>query len=132
MRRKKDDKRVLRSGNGQQKKSRRIRRRNKNNTRNYAPNRQPINNRRSRPKRKANKALVFLMIFALVAFVVGAGIGISLGLDDGSNDGPHYLNVTKEMTSNLNDTDPVTFDKDVDGVDFNENESLMIDYTSYE
>ena len=126
MRRKKDDKRVLRPGNGQQKKSKRRLRR--NNARKFKqPKRPPINNnRRNRPKRKANKSFVLIMIIALVAFVIGAGIGISFCLDDGSDDGPHYENVTKEMTTNLNQTvDPNAFDEDVDRVDYNENVTAL-------
>ncbi|MBQ2665628.1 MAG: hypothetical protein IJF99_02465 [Methanobrevibacter sp.] len=84
----------------------------------------------AKKKRKANKTLVFLMVFALIAFVIGAGIGVSLSLDDGSDDGPHYENVTDEMTSNLNQSDQVIFDEDVDRVDFNENESSMIEVTA--
>ena len=127
MRRKKDDKRVLRAGNGQQKSSRKIRRR--NNARKFSqPKRPPINNRRPKPKRKANKSLVLIMIVALIAFVIGAGIGVSLCFDDGADEGPHYKNVTKEMTSNLNNTDEVyTYNDDVDRVDFNENSSMLTD-----
>ena len=127
MRRKKDDKLVLRPGNGQQKNSRRRRRR--NNTRNFtAPKRHPMNNRRNKPKRKANKSFVLIMIIALVAFVIGAGIGISFCLDDGSDDGPHYENVTKEMTADVNQTDEAyIFDEDVDRVDYNENITQLTD-----
>ena len=126
MRRKKDDKRVLRSGNGRQNNSRRIRRR-KNNTRSFAPNRPPVNNRRTKKKRKANKTILFLMVLALIAFVIGAGIGVTLSLDDGSDDGPHYENVTKEMTTNLNQSN-VVFDENYDAIDYNENQSDLVDY----
>ena len=68
------------------------------------------------------------MIIALLAFVIGAGIGISLSFDDGGDDeGPHYENVTKEMTSNLNETDTVYYDKSTDAIDFNENETSQLD-----
>lgn len=128
MRRKNDDKRVLRAGNGRQQNSRgkRIRRKGnrqvfsrKNNARQpfSAPNNNP---RRRRKKAKTNNKLVFLMIFALVAFVIGAGIGVSLSFDNG-DDGPKYENVTKEMTQNLNDTNVTYFDDAVDDVDYNEN-----------
>ena len=143
MRRKKDDKRVLRSGNGRQNKSGRfkLRRNNarnrgpsrpprgprRNNARNFGPNRPPLNNRGVKQKRKANKTLVFLMVLALIAFVIGAGIGVSLSFDDGGDEGPHYKNVTKEMTSNLNSNDDdVYYDYDADTVDFNENDTQMI------
>ncbi|MBR4448117.1 MAG: hypothetical protein IKS50_06810 [Methanobrevibacter sp.] len=75
------------------------------------------------------------MIIALIAFVIGAGIGVSLSLSDGSDDGPHYENVTKEMTSNVNQTDDVyLFDADVDRVDYNENTSTLteIEYQTVE
>ena len=126
MRRKKDDKRGLRSGNGRQNNSRRIRRR-KDNARSFAPNRPPVNNRRTKKKRKANKTILFFMVLALVAFVIGAGIGVTLSLDDGSDDGPHYENVTKEMTTNLNHTN-VVFDENYDAIDYNENQSDLVDY----
>lgn len=143
MRRKKDDKRVLRAGNGRQNKSGgfKLRRNNvrnsapkrpprhngRNNTRNFGPSRPPLNNRVRKPKRKTNKTLVFLMVLALIAFVIGAGMGVSLSFDDGGDEGPHYENVTKEMTSNLNRTDDVVYDYDIDGVDFNENDTVMIE-----
>ena len=122
MRRKRDDKRVLRPGNGQQTSSRRKRKRN-NNRQFFSKNQnQPRAPRRQKKKRKTNNKLVFLMILALVAFVIGAGIGVSLSFDDGTpDDTPKYENVTKEMTSNLNDTQDIYFDKDVDEIDYNEN-----------
>ena len=119
MRRKKDDKRVLVSPRDARKnKSRRqkIRR----------PTSNSRNNNRTTPrnKRKRSGLTVFLMILALVAFVIGAGIGISLSFDDGSDDGPHWVNVTEEMTTNLNDTEPVYYDSQLDDIDFNSNETL--------
>lgn len=91
-------------------------------------NRQPVQKRQrrgnGRRKKKTSGVSLFIIIIALVAFVIGAGIGISLSFDDGSDDGPHYENVTKEMTTNLNDTEPIYFDKEVDGVDFNDNQTL--------
>ena len=123
MRRKKDDKRVLRSGNGRNQSSgRKIRR--KNNRRSIPKN--PPVNRRRRQKRKNSKSLILIMVIALIAFVIGAGVGVSLSLGDDNDEGPHYENVTKEMTSNLTDNQ-VYFDKEVDDVDFNENESSQLD-----
>lgn len=123
MRRKKDDKRVLRAGNGRQNKSRRIKRDNRQfmspRNDNYYP-RTP-HNRRSK---KSNGKLVFLMIIALVAFVIGAGIGVSLTFEDNqADDGPHFVNVTKEMTSDLNDTEDVYYDRSADDIDYNQNQT---------
>jgi len=78
---------------------------------------------------------MIVMIIALVSFVIGAGIGVSLSFDNGSADeGPHYENVTKEMTSNLNDTEDVYYDKTTDAVDYNANDtsqlSVQSQYTS--
>ena len=121
MRRKKENKRILRSGNGRQQTSGGKLRRNKSNTRQFAPVRQH-SDRGNRHKRKTNMSLVLIMIIALIAFVIGAGMGVSLSFDDnGDADGPHFKNVTKEMTNNLNDTDEVYYDKTLDSVDFNEN-----------
>ena len=136
MKRSKDDKRVLRSGNGRQSNSRRPKRgnrqliprvrRNHNNYGNGVP-RNVKNPRNRRNKKKRSNKLVFIMIVALVTFVIGAGIGVSLSFDNGNDDeGPHYENVTKEMTSNLNNTTDVYFDKTTDDIDFNENESSQI------
>lgn len=123
MRRKKDDKRVLRAGNGRQNNSRRIKRGNRQfmspRNDNYYP-RTPHNRR---PK-KSNGKLVFLMIIALVAFVIGAGIGVSLTFEDNQVDeGPHFVNVTKEMTSDLNDTEDVYYDRSADDIDYNQNQT---------
>lgn len=111
MRRKKDDKRVLISPRENRKKTSRRQKRMK-----------PTHNTRNNHKRSGRT--VFLMILALLAFVIGAGIGISMSFDDGSDDGPHWVNVTKEMTTNLNDTEPVYYDSEVDDVDFNSNDTL--------
>lgn len=64
---------------------------------------------------------MLIMIIALIAFVIGAGIGVSLSFDDGTDEGPKFVNVTNEMTSNLNETEEVSFEKNVDDVDYNEN-----------
>ena len=137
MRRKKDDKRVLRPGNGRQDSSKRrklnrqFRSRGQTNDTYLQPPRNPKNRRK---KRKASDKTVFLMILALVAFVIGAGIGVTLSFDTG-DDGPHFVNVTKEMTTNLNNTTPVIFDDEVDDIDFNENSSSQLnvqyEYSDY-
>lgn len=64
------------------------------------------------------------MILAIVGFVIGAGIGVSLSFDDDGDDEPHVENVTKEMTTNLNQSEPVIYDKDVDTVDYNSNQDV--------
>ena len=116
MRRKKDDKRVLVSPrDNRQKNSRRGK------IRRTRSNPMPYNAPKNKSKRSG--ITVFLMILALIAFVIGAGIGISLSFDDG-DDGPQWVNVTKEMTSDLNNSEPVVFDSEVDSVDYNDNETL--------
>ena len=120
MRRKKDDKRVLvsprdnRNANKRQKirRNRNKRIRNANNYNNTSK------------KSKTSKITMFLMIFALLAFVVGAGLGIFWNLEDNNHDAPHWINVTEEMTTNLNDTEPVYYDASVDNVDYNNNQEL--------
>ncbi len=114
MRRKKDDKRVLFSPKGNRQK-----RSNKRKINLPQFQRQP---QRPRKQNKWGNVTVFIIILALVAFVIGAGIGISLSFDN--DDGPHWQNVTEEMTTNLNETDDFTYDKEVDGVDFNSNDTL--------
>lgn len=127
MARKKDDKRVLRSGNGRQNNQRRkIRRRNSNFNRPAMP--KPQNNRRTLKKRKTSGFIVLMMIIALAAFVIGAGIGVSLSFDDGHDDGPQFENVTDEMTTGLNNTEPVSYDKEVDGIDYNENQTSQLNH----
>ena len=120
MRRKKDNKRVLRAGNGGNSSKKWGR-----NKRSYSPKPQ-YNNPRNKKKRKSNGRLVFIMIIALVAFVIGAGIGISLSFDDGTSHEPRFENVTKEMTSNLNNTTQVIFDGEADDIDFNENQTSQL------
>lgn len=133
MRRKKDDKRVLRSGNGRQQNSRRQKRnrrlipRGQQNNMGYRPPTNPRNPRNRRNKRKRSKKLIIALIIALLAFVIGAGIGISLTFDNPEDDGPHYENVTKEMTSNLSDIDEVYYDKSTDDVDYNQNQTSQLD-----
>lgn len=138
MRRNKDDKRVLRSGNGRKPNSRQNNRNNRkllprrprsNNAPSYPRNYgNPRNPRNPRRKKKSSGKLVLVMIVALVAFVIGAGIGVSLSFEENTVDeGPHYENVTKEMTSNLNSTEDVYFDKTADDVDYNQNETSQLD-----
>lgn len=117
MRRKKDDKRVLVSPrDNRQKKSRMQKiRRSRSNSR-------PYTKPKNKPKR--SRLTVFLMILALVAFVIGAGIGISLSFESNNNDGPQWVNVTKEMTSDLNDTQSVIYDEEADDIDFNDNKTI--------
>lgn len=108
MRRKKNDKRVLISPRD---------------NRNHPRSRNRRYNQRK--PRKTNGITLILMILAIVAFVIGAGIGVSLSFDDGSQDeSPHVQNVTKEMTTNLNDTEPIYYDELEDNIDFNDNETL--------
>ena len=120
MRRKKDDKRVLVSPRE---------------TRKKANKRQLLGNRNRRirnannynnnvKKSKTSKITLFLMIFALVAFVVGAGLGMIWNAEDNTHEAPHWINVTEEMTTHLNDTEPVYYDASVDDVDFNSNQTL--------
>ena len=138
MRRKKDDKRVLRAGNGRQSSSRRRKLPNRQfinrGQRNNGYPKPPRHPKNRRKKNKASRKTIFFMILALVAFVIGAGIGVYLSFDTG-DDGPHYVNVTKEMTTNLNNTTPVYFDKEVDDIDFNENASSQLnvnyEYSDY-
>ena len=69
---------------------------------------------------------MFLVILALVAFVIGAGMGVSLSFDDGDDGQPHFENVTEEMTKNVNGSKVVDYDKEVDGIDYNENGSSQL------
>ena len=126
MRRDKDDKRVLRSGNGRQDASRRnvvrSKKRNKFNNRQFRSGNQVRNKNRNKKKRKTSGAVVLIMIVALIAFVIGAGMGVSLSFEDNSADKkPQFENVTKKMTTGLNNTSQVSYDKEIDGVDYNEN-----------
>ncbi len=119
MRRKKDDKRVLVSPRDARKKNSR-----RQKIRMPSSNSRNNNRNNSRNKRKRSGLTVFLMILALVAFVIGAGIGISLSFDNNNDDGPHWVNVTEEMTTGLNDTEPIYYDSELDDIDFNSNETL--------
>ena len=144
MRRKKDDKRVLRAGNGinNQKKSRLPSFKRNNNKRNISYsfnnnnnyNRQYSRNNNYNNQKKRSGKSVLIMIIILLAFIVGAGAGIFMSFEAENNatnitnnttDAPHVENVTVEMTSNLNKSKDVTFDES-DAVDFNENKSAEI------
>ena len=143
MRRKKDDKRVLRAGNGRnnQKKSRLPSFKRNNNKRNISYsfnnnnyNRQYSRNNNYNNQKKRSGKSVLIMVIILLAFIVGAGAGIFMSFEAENNatnitnnttDAPHVENVTVEMTSNLNKSKDVTFDES-DAVDFNENKSAEI------
>lgn len=121
MRRKKEDKRVLVSPRDNRKNANKrqkiLRNRNKRikNANNYNNNAK---------KSKTSKLTLFLMIFALLAFVVGAGLGILWNFEDTNKEVPNWINVTEEMTTNLNDTEPVYYDASLDNVDYNSNKTL--------
>lgn len=128
MRRKKDNKTVLRRGNGRDNKRNRrtpnFSLKNRNNDNRYAP---AAHNNYKKQKKRSRKT-VLLMILILFAFIVGAGIGILLSFDDGTEDvknETHYENVTVEMTTHLNESKGVVFDES-DRVDFNENKTSQI------
>ena len=126
MRRRKDDKRVLRSGNGRQNTSKKKFGRNKSKFINRPSGPRKQRQRKPKQPRKSSGTLMFIVILALVAFVIGAGIGVSLSFDNGDDGQPHYENVTKEMTENVS-ANEVTYDKAVDGKDFNENVTSQLD-----
>ena len=141
MRRKKDNRRRLRPGNGSSsrnslkdrfKSNKKFKSNNNRYKSNY--NRFKSNNRNTPPhmrqknKGKRNGKVVLFMIIALVAFIIGAGVGISLSFDDGAVDGNNttkIVNVTDEMTTNLNETDKVVYNES-DNVDYNENQSNVV------
>lgn len=128
MRRKKDNKTVLRRGNGRDNKRNRrtpnFSLKNRNNDNRYAP---AAHNNYNKQKKRSRKT-VLLMILILFAFIVGAGIGVLMSFDDGTEDvknETHYENVTVEMTTHLNESKGVVFDES-DRVDFNENKTSQI------
>ncbi|MEE1334937.1 hypothetical protein [Methanobrevibacter sp.] len=122
MRQRKNNKIVLRSGNGRQNAPKRKFGRNKDKFVNRPSRPRNPRNRKPKKQRKSSGALMVVVIIALIAFVIGAGIGVSLSFNDGNDNQPHFENVTEEMTNNVNGTE-VVFDKEVDGVDYNENGS---------
>ena len=77
--------------------------------------------------RRNEGKIALIMILALIAFVVGSAIGISVSMSEQDNatadinNTTHVENVTVEMTSNLNNKQPVEFDYETDYVDYNEN-----------
>lgn len=117
-----ENKRVLvhpnerKSANNKRNKRQIVRRNNRQVSRNR-------NNRRRQTRKRSGKTF-WLVIIALVAFVIGAGVGVSLSLDEGADEEPHIENVTVEMTSNLNETDKVIYDEEIDNVDYNNAETL--------
>lgn len=133
MARRKDDKRVLRRGNGKDNSRKRrlpTQLRNKNHNRNnrrqnYSRYNNKYNNKQKKPR---SGKTVLIMILVLVAFIIGAGMGVLMSFDDGNStqaNETHYDNVTVEMTSNLNNTTEVVFEE-ADQVDYNENQSSEI------
>ena len=132
MRRKDDDKIVLRRGNGRDTKKRRsptsiIKRNNgRSRSRNTYRGRNDNWNRNRTPKKRNGKT-VLIMIIILIAFIVGAGIGVVLSFDNGdtTENETHVENVTVEMTTHLNESEDVVFDES-DAVDFNENKTSEI------
>ena len=131
MRRKKDDKRVLRPGNGRnnKRKGRSLNLSFKGRNNNPRRNRDTRPNNRVKKQKKRSRKTGLLMILVLIAFVIGAGIGVLMSFDNGSDNSTnetHVENVTVEMTSNLNNSSKyVSFD-DADSVDYNENQSSGI------
>ena len=127
MRRKKDDKRVLRAGNGRN--TRNSRRNNAGRSFGFSNNRQSApQSRRPKKQKKRSNRTVFLMIMVLLAFVIGAGMGVMLSFEsenEDANNETHIENVTVEMTTHLNETEEITFDE-ADAVDFNENQTEFI------
>ena len=125
MRRKKDDKRVLRAGNGRD--TRNNRRNRTKRSFGLSNNRQSSPYTRQKKQKKRSRRTVFIMILVLLAFVIGAGIGVMFSFDDGSEEvnETHVENVTVEMTTHLNETDEVIFEE-ADNVDFNENQTDML------
>ena len=136
MRRKKDDKRVLRPGNGNynKKKNRRSSYK-KGNKRSIKDSFMKRNNRPQYSQRKnnnnnhkTNSKTVFLIILILLAFIIGVGAGVLMSFekDKPVNNTTKIENVTVEMTSNLdNRSDQIIFDES-DQIDYNENQSSQI------
>ncbi|WP_296788759.1 hypothetical protein [uncultured Methanobrevibacter sp.] len=137
MRRKKDDKRVLRPGNGNYNKKGHKSSFNRNNSKRSIKssfmkrnNRQDSrrNNKYNRQKKGGGKT-VLVMIIILLAFIIGASAGVFMSFEstnnDTANNTTHIENVTVEMTTNLNKSDGVVFDES-DEVDYNENQSAEI------
>lgn len=85
----------------------------------------------SRKPRKTSKNTMILIIIALLAFVVGAGIGISMAISGPSDnntvvdDGVTFENVTVQMTSNLNGSGKGFVDDGVYNIDYNNAEDVV-------
>ena len=131
MRRKKDDKRVLRAGNGRNNKrnSRSLNLGRKGRNNNSHRNRNARPNHRVKKEKKRSRKTVLLMILVLVAFVIGAGIGVLMSFDNGTDNADnetHVENVTVEMTSNLSNDSGYAYFDDADHVDYNANQSSEI------
>ena len=131
MRRKKDDKRVLRAGNGRNNKRNRrtpnlsFKRKNNNGPR----NRNTMPYQRVKKQKKRNRKTVLLMILVLLAFVIGAGMGVLMSFDKEAADNStetQIENVTVQMTSHLNESNDLGYDEYYDQVDYNENQSSGI------
>lgn len=140
MRGRKDDKRVLRAGNG------------RNNKKSHRPSFNRNNNRKSRgspfggnrnnrqysrgeknynKKKKRSGKTVLIMIIVLLAFIIGAGAGVFMSFEAANNETAnnnttHIENVTVEMTTNLNESNDEVVFEEADAVDYNENESAKI------
>lgn len=128
-RRKKDNRPMLRRGNGREnKRNRRTPNFSLKNRHNNDNRYTPVAHNNYKKQKKRSRKTVLLVILVLFAFIVGAGIGILLSFDDGTEDvknETHYENVTVEMTTNLNKSKGVVFDES-DRVDFNQNKTSQI------
>lgn len=140
MRGRKDDKRVLRAGNGRNNKKSRKPSFSRNNNRKsrgspFGSNR---NNRQysreeknyNNQKKRSGKT-VLVMVIILLAFIIGAGAGIFMSFEASNNETAnnnttHIENVTVEMTTNLNESNDEVVFEEADAVDYNENESAKI------
>lgn len=126
MRRKKNDKQVLkprynRSSNNNRKKLK-LRRNNRSNDFNPRYSRNP---RRMHKQNKTSRTTLIFIIIALIAFVIGAGAGVSMALGGGDDAKPHFENVTSEMTAHVNNTTVVVYDEEADHIDFNSAEDRV-------
>lgn len=141
MRRKKENKRVLRPGNGNYNKKSRRPSFNRNNNqksikssfmKNNANNRRHSQNRNYNKKQnKRSGKTVIIMIIILLAFIIGAGAGVLMSFEQqnnatAGNNTTHIENVTVEMTTHLNESDDEVVFDEADAVDFNENQSAKI------
>ena len=128
MRGRKDDKRVLRAGNGRNnnRKSRGSPFGGNRNNRQYSRGEKNYNK-----KKKRSGKTVLIMIIVLLAFIIGAGAGVFMSFEAANNETAnnnttHIENVTVEMTTNLNESNDEVVFEEADAVDYNENESAKI------